>query len=1181
MIASIEMAKVDLATATLTASRPDSTPEQLLYLVGASDKVDRLLAKHPVASSGLLDRLSHSSDKTTRRHVVVNANASKEVLLRLAPQFPGDFFKNPSFDWLLLEDPDLLKNLGRGVLKNILKRTECPESFLRWAADKGSDQEKLAVAMNPQTPKGILQSMVLVGGESGEVAGAHEKLQTDAQPVDPTAVLRKAVSDALNAMGAADASLCWTRGFIGPAQWTCLNPMVRLRVLKLSTLPFVDSWLQIGDSSLIKSGDIEFLAAIARSEMTPPQLLKELSKHKDVFVRETVAENQKASPDVLYALTGDSELRVRQCIAGNPSSSAASMAVLINDSNKWVRYRVMKREGMPESLLSVMAESIHEDVRSFIADRQDTPQATFEKLSRDQARTVRLSVARNVVSGLRILEKLANDEDAEVRAGVARNPATPSLLCVSVLQTLAEHPSGTMKIFVVDHALTPMELRVDVLEAMAKSSENRDRQFAAKHRSTSGSALKILASDHDRSIRGDVALHPNTTAAELEAMTKDSNSGVRWKLAQNAALSARALIDLASDSDYEVRMKVAGHLSTPLAQMEALSTDVNPYVCAAVAGNHNASAAILTALSGAKNSELRVGVAQNSVAPVAILETLAKDSEARVRSAVASNRAAPNFLCEALGTDSSEQVRAKLAANPEISVELLKDLAKDTDPEVLRAVSKNERTPQDLKFSVLKALIMGKSNSGRWLRDELARDPNTSVDLLDLIAKKRGVGAASDLQAASDPLTPVAKLEKLALSKKSVIQLAVAANPSTTTEVRVRLWGALAEKSGLADFQGFAEGYDIPPEFRHRAIQLKNARVWWHEMELLAKRHRSVPLPDRPDADADALVRMFNAEAENLLLNPQRSMAAQMMGVAQLSLLTMTPIAVERACTRPLHITTEGVRQLHPVRLLGLSSPSVLIEALVKRYRSVEWVERLTVAANLNTPSNLLTSLKKDAHRAVALQAHHAEAMKEALRNWQQAVIEIPEPWIQQTLSLVAEVHNIDVNAVTMSDQVEQLQTATTELLALSEKWRLQTVESRTLASEVAYFIDDNLPDEDQQMFEIVDANWKRSFRLSAKKPLVEITIPTPCPKCAGLVKQSIDTFSCVGLNDAAKGCGFSIPRTIFQRELSVEEVTRLLQKERISSFKGKNARTGRPVTVAFHLEYDNSLENWKLQSDF
>lgn len=1180
MTASIEMAKVDLAAATMTASRPDSTPEELLQLVGASDKVDRLLAKHPVASSGLLDRLSHSSDKTTRRHVVVNANASKEVLLRLAPQFPGDFFKNPSFDWLLLEDPDLLKNLGRGVLKNILKRTECPESFLRWAADKGSDQEKLAVAMNPQTPKGILQSMVLVGGESGEVAGAHERLQTDAQPVDPAAVLRKAVSDALNAMGAADASLCWTRGFIGPAQWTCLNPMVRLRVLKLSTLPFVDSWLQIGDPSLIRSGDIEFLAAIARSEMTPPQLLKELSKHKDVFVRETVAENQKASPDVLEELASDSELSVRQSIASNPMASVASMSMLINDSDKWVRYRVMKREGTPESLLSVMAESVHEDVRSFIADRQDTPQATFEKLSSDQARTVRLSVARNVVSGVHILEKLAKDEDADVRAGVARNPATPSLLCVSLLQTLAEYPSGAMKIFVVDHALTPLELRVDVLEAMAKSSENRDRQFAAKHRSTSGSALKILASDHDSSIRGDVALHPNTTAAELEAMAKDSNSGVRWKLAQNTALSARALIDLASDSDYEVRMKVAGHLNTPLAQMEALSTDVNPYVCAAVAGNHNASAAILTALSDAKNSELRVGVAQNSLAPVAILETLAKDSEARVRSAVASNRAAPNFLCEALSTDSSEQVRAKLAANPEISVELLKGLAKDTDPEVLRAVSKNERTPRDLKFSVLKTLIMGKSNSGRWLRDELARDPNTSVELLDLIAKKRGVGAASDLQAASDPLTPSAKLEKLALSKKSVIQLAVAANPSTTTEVRVRLWGALAEKSGLADFQGFAEDYDIPPEFRHRAIQLKNARVWWHEMELLAKRHRSVPLPDRPDADA--LIRMFNAEAENLLLNPQRSMAAQMMGVAQLPLLTMTPLSVERACTRPLYIATEGVRQLHPVRLLGLSSSSVLVEALVKRYRSVEWVERLAVAANLNTPSNLLTSLKKDAHRAVALQAHHTEAMKEALKNWQQAIIEIPEPWIQQTLSLVAEVHNVDIDTVTMPDQVWHLQAATTELLALREEWRNRTVESQTVANEAAILDVDNLAEEDHQMFEIVEGIHRmRTFRLAVKKPLVEITIPISCPKCAGLVKQSIDTFSCVGLNDAAKGCGFSIPRTIFQRELSVEEVSRLLQKERISSFKGKNARTGRPVTVAFHLEYDTSLENWKLQSDF
>ena len=97
---------LDPVAAKKMARDAQSTPQQLLGALGVHGAIDRLLAKHPNASPELLERLSHSSDKPTRRGVAINANAAKEVLLRLAPQFPGDFFKNPAFDWLVLEDPE-------------------------------------------------------------------------------------------------------------------------------------------------------------------------------------------------------------------------------------------------------------------------------------------------------------------------------------------------------------------------------------------------------------------------------------------------------------------------------------------------------------------------------------------------------------------------------------------------------------------------------------------------------------------------------------------------------------------------------------------------------------------------------------------------------------------------------------------------------------------------------------------------------------------------------------------------------------------------------------------------------------------------------------------------------------------------------------------------------------------
>ena len=219
------------ATASRMAKDAESSPEQLSSLLGQGEIVDRLLAKHPKAPPELLETLSRSTDKTTRKYVAVNPNASKEVLLRLAPQFPGDFFKNPAFDWLLLEDPDLLTDLGHGVLTRILKRPDCPESFMTWAAERGSEQEKLALAMNPRAPEGALLRLAAQGGKPGEAARAHLKVQGVGDQVDLDIEFENVVKASLEELDTSQARFAWKRGTIGPAHWPWLSLRVRLEVL--------------------------------------------------------------------------------------------------------------------------------------------------------------------------------------------------------------------------------------------------------------------------------------------------------------------------------------------------------------------------------------------------------------------------------------------------------------------------------------------------------------------------------------------------------------------------------------------------------------------------------------------------------------------------------------------------------------------------------------------------------------------------------------------------------------------------------------------------------------------------------------------------------------------------------------------------------------------------------------
>lgn len=110
-----------------------------------SAKVNRKIALHPKASPDLLARLAQAPDKQTRRNVTLNPQTPKEVLIDLAPAFAGEFFKNPVFDFLLIEDPNLLFSLPVSVMKSILKRDDCPESLLDWAVNYGDKSHQLAV----------------------------------------------------------------------------------------------------------------------------------------------------------------------------------------------------------------------------------------------------------------------------------------------------------------------------------------------------------------------------------------------------------------------------------------------------------------------------------------------------------------------------------------------------------------------------------------------------------------------------------------------------------------------------------------------------------------------------------------------------------------------------------------------------------------------------------------------------------------------------------------------------------------------------------------------------------------------------------------------------------------------------------------------------------------------------
>jgi hypothetical protein len=373
--------------AKVAATESTTAADQLRALRTVYDpEIDRLLAKHPNSPADLLEDLSHSADKATRRQVVRNACTPKGVLLRLAPQFPRDFLCNPVIDWMLIEEPDLLQNLGKGVLRSVLKSPTCPEALMGWAARNGTVEHQLALTMNPAATLEILETLAALKGEVGVAARAHVRYPKPSRLAkDASGQFIKAVKSSLASLEPNDAASLWRRGLIGPAQWLYLSAGSRAAVIGLPDSLEGGSWPS--SSRCI---------ALAKSKLCPPELFEFLAKHPDRVT------------DAYWWKEQRSAERVRMAVACNPNA--------------------------PRSLLEALAAHQEVEVRQAVARNPMVPDRLLEALATDRHWSVRVAVAQNPRVPGSVLEALATDPDTEVRKAVVRthrrkapNPAVPTL----------------------------------------------------------------------------------------------------------------------------------------------------------------------------------------------------------------------------------------------------------------------------------------------------------------------------------------------------------------------------------------------------------------------------------------------------------------------------------------------------------------------------------------------------------------------------------------------------------------------------------------------------------------------------------------------------------------------------------------------------------------------------------
>jgi DNA topoisomerase III len=93
-------------------------------------------------------------------------------------------------------------------------------------------------------------------------------------------------------------------------------------------------------------------------------------------------------------------------------------------------------------------------------------------------------------------------------------------------------------------------------------------------------------------------------------------------------------------------------------------------------------------------------------------------------------------------------------------------------------------------------------------------------------------------------------------------------------------------------------------------------------------------------------------------------------------------------------------------------------------------------------------------------------------------------------------------------------------------------------------------------------------------------TLTTPCPNCAGVVKENYRRYTCTGTG-GGEGCGFSMTKSPAGRTFELPEVEQFIRDKRIGPLEGFRSKAGWPFTAELALNFSDDDKNWKLEFDF
>lgn len=469
-------------------------------------------------------------------------------------------------------------------------------------------------------------------------------------------------------------------------------------------------------------------------------VLVELAQVRDPEVRAEVAKSAVATPAILEALALDPEDSVRLTVARNAKTPVDVLQSLLSDVSSNVRIAALSNEASPVNARAAAARDTEPKVRQRLAALTDTSVDVLRELTQDQEAAVRMAVAYNLDTPPELLAKLAEDPDAEVRLAVA--------LGTGVTASGGRYPNYRRP--------APDA----VLVALSSDDDPRIRIASSGNPQLPIEALEVLANDPDPDVRGHVA----------RVVEHGYDQPLPWDHRSHFALDGgprlvptELLARLATSAHFEIRNAVGLHPEVPASVLIGLPGN-DPY---RVLRRRSWSAEDWRLLASHPDPQFRGHVAHCDGVPDDVVDQLADDPDDYVRLCTLHNRTLPAVSLRRLMDDSTIEVaheasvvfrqrsgrhhedlgvfvdapdpgvRAFVAQAESAQIEWLDRLAGDSDPSVRAAVAKNAATPPGVRLR-----LSGDTHSGvidaivdtvgkRWIPPEdlthLSAAPNSRV----------------------------------------------------------------------------------------------------------------------------------------------------------------------------------------------------------------------------------------------------------------------------------------------------------------------------------------------------------------------------------------------------------------------------------------------------------------------